>query len=176
MKSWLQNLLIVIALALCVVIALQGHQQSQRLKDLQTRQNTIDSQEEQIRDLNGVVKSRNEEIQRLEGIKATLTELVKSNRTEITRLRQDLDKADAEIARQLKQVGDFKAALEQANESIKQQNETIKQQNEQLVKLAAERNEFVEKYNKLAVEFNDLVKKWNDQQQLLAGTNAPAKK
>ena len=176
MKSLLQNLLIFFSLSLCVVIAIQGHHQAERLKHLQAQQDSIYQKDERIRDLDGVVKSRNEEIQRLEGIKATLTEMVKSNRAEIARLRQDLDKADTEIARNIKQIGDYKAALEQANENIKLQNENLKQQNEQLTKLAAERNEFVEKYNKLAVDFNDLVKKWNDQQSALSGTNAPGKK
>ena len=176
MKSLLKNLLIVFSLSLCVVIAIQGHQQAKRLRKMQTQQDAIFQKDEHIRDLDGVVKSRNEEIQRLEGIKNQLTEMVKSNRVEITRQRQDLDKADAEITRNTRQLAEYKSALEQANESIKQQNENIKQLNEQLVKLAAERNEFVEKYNKLAEDFNDLVKKWNEQQSALSGTNAPAKK
>jgi len=175
MKSFLQNLLIVISLLLCVVIAFQGHNQARRLKELQDKQDTIYQQTERIRDLDGVVKSRNEEIQRLESIKATLTDMVKSNRVEITRLREDLDKADTEIARNIKQIADYKGALEQANENIKEQNASIKEQNEQMAKLAEERNEFVTKYNKLAADFNDLVNKWNAQQATLA-TNAPAKK
>jgi chromosome segregation ATPase len=177
MKNILQNLLIFLALCLCVLIAFQWHREAKLRQEIQQLTDTAHSKREGIQSLEGMLKRSEEEVRRLDGLKFELAEAVKSNRTQIAQLAKDLAKSDAEIEKGQGKIEDYKAALQQANESINKQNEDIKKQNEELRKLAEERNESVLKYNKMVTEFNDLAKKWNDlQQQLSTHTNAPAKK
>ncbi|MEK7707962.1 MAG: hypothetical protein AAB380_08205 [Verrucomicrobiota bacterium] len=175
MKNSLQNLLILLALCLCVLCAYQWHVQAGLRDDIQKLNDTVHDKLENIQSMEGTLKRSEEEVKRLDTLKFELTETVKSNQTQIAQLAKDLAKSDAEVEKGLRKIDDFKAALQQANESIKKQNEDIKKQNEEVKKLAEERNDSVTKYNKVVAEFNDLAKKWNELQQQLS-TNAPAKK
>lgn len=175
MKNILQNLLVLLALCLCALIAFQWHRETKLRQEVQKLNDTVHDKLENIQSMEGTLKRSEEEVRRLDGLKVELTEAVKSNRMQIAQLAKDLAKSDAEVEKGLRKIEDFKAALEQANESIKKQNEDIKKQNEEVKKLAEERNDSVTKYNKVVAEFNDLAKKWNELQQQLS-TNAPAKK
>jgi len=168
----------VFSLGLCGLITFQWVREVQLRHNIQGLTDEVQNKKETIQNLTGVIKRGDDEIGRLEGLKKDLTETVKTNRLEIARLEKELDKAQAETERQIKQVDVYKDALAKANESIQRQNETITQQNGEMRKLADERNAVVVKLNKTVEEFNDLVKKWNEQQSSLAAaaTNAPAKK
>jgi chromosome segregation ATPase len=178
MKSFLQNLLIFFALALCALIAYQWVRETDLRKNLQARTDEIHDKSETIQNLQGNVKRDEAEIQRLDGLKTQLTQTVKSNDVRIAGLGKDLDKATNALDHAEKQVGVYKDAVERANDSIKTQNETIKSQNDEMKKMAEDRNVLVQKYNKMAADYNDLAKKWNEQQEMLAkqATNNPAKK
>ena len=166
------------ALGLCGLITFQWVREVRLRHNIQGLTDEVQNKKEAIQNLTGVIKRSDDEIARLEGLKKDLTETVKSNRLEIAGLERELDKAQAETERQMKQVDIYKDALTKANDNIKRQNETITQQNEEMKKLADERNNVVLKLNKTVEEFNDLVKKWNEQQTALAAaaTNAPARK
>lgn len=175
MKNSLQNLLIFLALCLCGLVAFQWHREAKLRQELQKFSDSVHDKLESIQSLQGTLKRSEEEVKRLDGLKVELTEMVKSNRTQIAQFIKDLAKSDAEAEKGLRRVEEFKTALQQANDSIKKQNEDIKKQNEEVKKLVEERNDAVTKYNKVVAEFNDLAKKWNELQQQLS-TNAPAKK
>jgi chromosome segregation ATPase len=173
MKNFLQNLLILLALCLCALIAFQWDRETKLQQDKQRLTDTIHDKLEAIQSLQGQLKRTEDEVKRLDKLKNELTEMGKSNRVEIVELKRDLEKANADIERNAKQIDVYRTALDKANESIKKQNEDIKTQNEEMKKLADERNETVVKFNKVVEEFNDLAKKWNDQQSSLSATNAP---
>lgn len=175
MKNILQILLIFLALCLCALIAFQWHREAKLRQEIQNLHDTVHDKLEGIQSLEGTLKRSEEEVKRLDNLKLGLTETVKSNRVQIAQLAKDLEKSGVEVENGLRKIEEYKAALQQANESILKQNEDIKKQNEEVKKLAEERNESVIKYNKVVTEFNDLAKKWNDMQQQLS-TNAPAKK
>ncbi len=178
MKNFLQNLLIVFALALCGLIAFQWVRETDLRKNVQKLNDNIHDHLEKIQALDVNIKRDEAEIQRLDGLKNQLTQTVKSNVAQISLLTRDLEKATNETNRLNGQVAAYKAALETANDSIKKQNEDIKKQNEDMAKLAEDRNEVVKKFNALATNYTDLATKWNKQQEDLAkaATNAPAKK
>ncbi len=185
MKNPLQLLLMFLAFCLCVLVAFQWHRETRLRQEVQTLTNTVQNKLEIIQNQQAAQKHADEEIKRLDGLKIELTELVKSNRTEIARLMKDQEKSDQEIERGLKQVEVYKGALQKANDSIKiqndsvkTQNESIKTQNDNLKKLAEEHSELVAKYNKVVADFNDLAKKWNDAQAAVAAAAAspPTKK
>jgi chromosome segregation ATPase len=176
MKSFLQNLLIFFALALCGLIAYQWVRETGLRRDLQGLTDSVQNEKQKGQDLGVAIKRDEAEIQRLDGIKNQLSQTIKSNDVRITSLARDLDKSTLENERSQKQVEAYKTALETANDSIKKQNEDIKHQNEEMTKLAEERNEITKKFNKIASEYNELASRWNKQQEELAkaATNTPA--
>src|SRR6185436_7082348 len=178
MKKILSNLLIFFSLALCALIAFQWVREAHLRAKIQSLTDTVHDKSETIQNLEGQLKRSEAEVVRLDKLKTELTETVKSNRVEITRLMKEVEKEEKEIEKQSAQIENYKAALETANANIKKQNEDIKKQNEDLKKLVEERNETVAKFNKLAGEYNELVNKWNKQQEEIGkgGTNAPSKK
>ena len=175
MKNPLQNLLIFLALCLCALCVFQWHRETALREQIQKITNTSQDNLENIRSLQTALKTSDEEIKRLDGLKTELTAIVKSNQTHIATLMKAVEKSDQETEKERKQVEVYKTALQTANDAIKKQNEDVKKQNEELKTLAAERNDAVTKYNKVVHEFNDLAQKWNDA-QAAAATNAAPKK
>ena len=178
MKTFLQNLLIFFALALCALISFQWVRETKLRKDVQALTDQIQDKSQRIIDLDGNVKRDEQEIQRLDGLKNQLTQTVKTNEAMIDRLNRTLDHATNELDRAENQITIYKNAITTANDNLRKQNDEIKRQNEEMTKLLDERNEVVKKFNKMAADFNDLAAKWNKQQEDLAraATNAPAKK
>lgn len=178
MKNPLQNLLIFFSICLCALCLFQWHREAALREQSQKLTDKGQDQLEAIRGLQGGLKRADEDIKRLEGLKAELTETVTSNRTQIATLMKAVEKSDLEVENGLKQIEVYKSALQTANDAIKKQNEDVKKQNEELKTLAAERNDAVTKYNKVVQEFNELAQKWNDAQAAAAAaaTNAPPKK
>jgi chromosome segregation ATPase len=176
MKSLFTNLLIVVCLGLCALLAYQWSRGSNLRRQLLEESQNLGARSEEVRDLQAAGKRLETEVGRLEKSRTELLEVAKSNRTEIATLREQLARAAAELAQSTNQVELFKKSLDAANDNIKRQNEAVTRQNTDLKKLAEERNEVVAKFNKVAGEFNELVKKWNAQQAELkkpGGTPAP---
>jgi chromosome segregation ATPase len=178
MKTFLQNLLIFFALALCALVAYQWVVETRLRVDVQKLTDTVHDKMENIQNLNSTVKLHENEIQRLDGIKNMLTQTVKSNDVQIAGLFKDLEKATNQLEHAERQMAAYKDALDRANESIKTQNDEVKKQNEEMAKLVEDRNEVVKKFNKMAADYNDLASKWNKQQEeiMKEATNKPAKK
>jgi len=175
-KNFLQNLLIFFAVCLCALVAFQWVRETHLRANVQTLTDTVHDKTETILNLQATVRRDEDEIKRLDGLKNQLTQTVKSNEVQIANLTRDLNKANAELERDQRQIEVYKDAIEKANDNIVRQNETIKDQNEQMKKLGEERNEAVVKLNKVVGDFNELAKKWNTMQEALAKTNAPPAK
>jgi chromosome segregation ATPase len=176
MKAFLQNLLIFFALALCALVSFQWVRETDLRRDVQGLTDNVQTEKQKVIDLQGVVRSNEREIQRLDGLRLQMTQTIKTNEAQITTLIKDLDKNTIELERARNQIDLYKDAIEKANENIKRQNDDIRRQNEEMVKMAEERNDIVQKYNKMAADFNDLAARWNKQQEDLAraATNNPA--
>src|SRR5689334_10064947 len=145
MKSFLQNLLIFFALALCGLMAYQWVRETALNKQVQSLTDTVHEKSEAIQNLQGNIKRDEAEIQRLDGLKTQLTQTVKTNEARIAELGKDLEKTTNALDHAEKQIAVYKDAVERANESIKNQNETIKSQNDEMKKMAEERNGLVQK-------------------------------
>jgi chromosome segregation ATPase len=178
MKVFLQNLLILFALSLCALITFQWVRETDLRRNVQKLTDTVHDKLEAIQNLQSAVQRDEKEIQRLDGLKTELTQLVKSNAVEILGLYKDLEKGTNELERVRSQLDGYKDAMKRANENLQKQNEDIKRQNEEMAKLAEDRNDVVKKLNKMAADYNDLAAKWNKQQEdlLKASTNSPAPK
>jgi chromosome segregation ATPase len=178
MKSFLQNLLIFLALCLCGVMVIQWVRETHLHKKVQDLYDDLHSKAESIQNLQATVRRDETEIQRLDALKNELTDTLKSNKLEISSLAKDLEKATNEAEKNQRQAEVYKEALDKANENLLKQNEDIKRQNEDMKRLIAERAETISNFNKMASDYNTLASNWNKLQEDLAraATNTPAKK
>lgn len=173
MKTLLQNALIIFALALCGLVAFQWHRETRLRQEIQSLNDTLHSKLEVLQNQQGILKQNDEEIKRLDALKQELTGMVKSNRLEIAKLSDDLERSEGAGQQGRETLQKYKTALEEANARITKQNEAVSKQNENLKKLAADHAAMAAKYNQLVTEFNELARKWNEAQA--GATNASPK-
>jgi len=165
MQKILSNLLIVFALSLCALCAVQWVRESGLRSEIADLQRTVYLKLDAIQNLELALKQTKEEVARLDNLRVELSGIIKTNKEEIQSLTKYSEKLEKEIEAQKAQIGVYKEALDKANENIKRQNQDIKRQNEELKQLAADRNATVEKYNKLVEQYNDLVKQYEKLQE-----------
>ena len=179
MKNFQQNLLILLALALCGLCAWQWYVQTLLHSEGTELQNTIFKQATEIEDYTNSIKNMNSEIA---GLSTRINELKQASMTndqadsrqkrEILRLRSSGGAMSNEIVQYKDMVDKFAAKLKEASDGITKQNDAIKE-------LAAERDNAIRKYNDsvkdrnaLAEKYNNLVERFNKLQGA-GGTGAP---
>ena len=167
MKNFLQNLLVLFALALCVLVAIQWNRETKLRQDIQQLTGNLHEQQVTLQGLQGTLKAAEAEVVRLDGLKKQIDAATQTRLAKMARLEEDQQKSRAEIERLTQQGVVYKAALATANANITTQNEAMK-------KLTGDHNEVVAKFNQLASDYNDLAAKWNTlQTQLGRDANTP---
>lgn len=156
MKNLLQYLLIIFALALCALVAIQWQREARLQRQLQPLTEELQKQRNTATALSNSVTRANAEILRLNTLTNQLAESLKSSQAEIDQL-----KSEPRTATNPEEVEAYKKALETANARIAKQNEEMQ-------KLASDHNTAALQFNKLTEDYNELVKKWNAQQELLS--------
>jgi chromosome segregation ATPase len=175
MKPFQQNLLIVLALALCGLCAFQWHEQT--------------AQRNEITSLNGIVSDKNVTIRDSTNTVATLSHQLDQLDAEITDLKAAMATNDQRVAAQKKeitqlqfahendtnQIAQYQAAVDALEAKLKDAYAGIERQNQTVTNLVAQRDDFVTKYNDEVKARNDVVSKYNDLvnqiQKQQAGTN-----
>jgi len=161
MKNFLQNLLILFALCLCGLIAFQWVRETDLRRRVQALTDSVHDKLEAIQKLQATIHSDQVEIQRLDGLKNQLTDMVKSNQLDIARLTKDLDKVTTENDKNLKQLEIYKDALQKANNNVLAANERIKQQSDEIKILAQQHTLLVTNLNEITSSINEVAKRWS---------------
>jgi chromosome segregation ATPase len=162
MKNFQQNLLVVLALALCGLCAWQWYEQT--------------VQRDEITTLNGIVYQKNADIQndtnsiatlnhQVEQMDARMTEskaaaatdelLVAEQKRRISKLEFNNLNLTNEVVQYQQAVATLSAKLKDAYADLGKQNETI-------TNLVAQRDEIVKKFNDEVKDRNEVVAKYND--------------
>jgi chromosome segregation ATPase len=162
MKNFQQNLLIVLALALCGLCAFQWHEQTVQRNEITTLNGTMYEKNVVLRDATNSIAILNHQIEQMdariaefEAAAATNGQLVAEQRAEITQLRFMGENLTNQIAQ-------YKAAVDTLESKLKDAYSGIEQQNGAITNLVAQRDDFVKKYNDEVKERNDVVAKYND--------------
>lgn len=162
MKNFQQNLLILLAIALCGLCVWQWYAETvQRttIGDLNQmvfdRNSAIENYTNSIASLNSQVDEMDGRIAALKITMATNEQMVISQKAQIGQLQFDNANFTNEIAQYKSAVDTLESRLKDADDGIDRQNETISN-------LVSQRNDLVEKYNELATNRNDIVAKYNE--------------
>ena len=174
MKNFQQNLLIVLALALCGLCALQWYEQ------------TI--QRDEIGTLNGIVYQKNADIQndtnsiavlnhQIEQMDARITEIksaAATNEQLVVSQKREISRLEFNNLNLTNEVNQYKQVVETLQSKLKDAYADIGKQNGTITNLVAQRDDFVKKFNDEVKDRNDIVAKYNDLvkqvQQLQSGS------
>jgi chromosome segregation ATPase len=162
MKNFQQNLLIVLALALCGLCAYQWRVQTIQRGEITTMNGMIYEKNVAIQDATNSIVVLNHQIEQMDAriteIKAAAAvdgQLVVSQKAEISQLQFANENFTNEIAQYKTAVDTLESKLKNAYAGIEKQNETI-------TNLLAQRDDFVKKYNDEVKDRNDVVTKYNE--------------
>jgi len=162
MRSFQQNLLVTLALALCGLCAWQWYRETGQRNAIEILNQRLYEKSVAIRDATNSIATLNHQISQMD---IEMTELRAQARTnqetladqlrEIGRLRFQGDALTNEVA-------EYKTAVENLNNKLKEAYAGIQKQNLAVQELVTQRDEFVTKYNDSVKERNDIVAKYND--------------
>jgi len=161
----LPNLLLVLALGLCGLCAYQWMREGRVYAALGSVNDELYKKREAIQGLEQTVKRNQSDMARLEGIRAELNQTIRTNTARIAELGNYVEKLENETDSQRATIGNYKEALDTANERIQKQNEDIQKQNDAIKVLAQQRDEKVAELNRLVGEYNTLVTNFNKLQE-----------
>jgi chromosome segregation ATPase len=162
MKNFQQNLLILIALALCSLCAWQWYEQ------------TI--QRDVIATLNGIVYQKNADIQNDTNSVALLNQQVEQMDTRLTEIKagaarneqlvveqkRELSKLEFNTLNLTNEITQYKQAVDELSAKLKDAYSDLGKQNETITNLVAQRDDFVAKFNDEVKDRNEVVAKYND--------------
>jgi chromosome segregation ATPase len=162
MKNFQVNLLIFLALALCVLCAFQWYAQTIQRNEITTLNGIIYQKNITIRDTTNSIAVLSHQVEqvdtRLTSIKAnsaTNEQLLTSQKAEIARLQFSNLNLTNEITQ-------YRIAADTLESKLKDAFAGLEKQNEALTNLVAQRDELVKKYNDEVKDRNDIVAKYND--------------
>ena len=162
MKDFQQNLLIVLALALCGLCVFQWHEQTLQRNEITIlnglvydRNVSIQEATNSIAMLNHQIEQMDATIGQIKAAAATNEQLTAAQRVQITQLQFERGNLTNVVAQ-------YKTATETLEAKLKDAYGDIRQQNMALTNLVAERDEFVKKYNDSVKDRNEVVGKYND--------------
>jgi chromosome segregation ATPase len=186
MKSFQQNLLIVLALALCALCVWQWHFQTVQRGWLADRNQQIADRDSKIEGYTNSLEKMSDQITRMDqtiaGLNSNLDQALKTNGEFIIQLKRQVaglgasnDTLLSDIAQYTNAVATLQSNLDIAYAGIKKQNAVVEE-------LATNRDYYVQKYTNTVNLYNDLVGKYtnaldriNQLQAAAAATNAPRK-
>jgi chromosome segregation ATPase len=162
MKNFQQNLLIILALALCGLCAWQWYEQTGQRTEIQTlnrmvydRDAAIQGYTNSIATLNHQLNQMDRRLTEMKAVAATNEQLILSQKAEIAQLQFANEIATNEIAQ-------YKAGVDALEAKLKEAFAGIDKQNVAISNLVAQRNDLVQKYNDEVKDRNNVVAKYND--------------
>ena len=162
MKNLQQNLLIILALALCGLCVYQWRVQTIQRNEITAQNGMIYDRDVAIQGATNSIATMNHQIEQMDmqitAIKAAAVaneQLVVSQKAELTELRFANENLTNDVAQYQAAVNTLEAKLKDAYADIEKQNEVV-------TNLVAQRDEFVTKYNDSVKARNDVVAKYND--------------
>jgi TolA-binding protein len=162
MKSFQQNLLIVLALSLCALCAYQWYGQTLQRKEMSSLNQLLFDKSAAIQSYTNSIKTMDRQIAQMDERITELKEMAKTNDQLVLSQKRDLSRLQAINAGLTNQITDYKNAVEMLQTKLKDAYEGIKKQNDAMKELAAQRDEFIKKFNDAVKDRNDVVNKYNE--------------
>ncbi len=162
MKNFQQNLLIVLALALCCLCAYQWYGQTLQRNEMQGLNQLIYEKSAAIQGYTNSIKTMDRQIAEMDGRIIELKGTVKTNDQLMLSQKREFNKLEATAEGLTNEITQYKQVVETLNAKLKEAYEGVKKQNEAIKELVAQRDQIVQKLNDSVKDRNDVVSKYNE--------------
>lgn len=161
MRNFLQNLLILFALLLCALVAVQWVRETSLRGVIQALTNSVQIKSEELMKAQATAHRHEEEIQRLDGLRAQLSAMVATNKDEVARLAKTLEKKTRELDHATEQMGVYTDALARDHENLVKQNGIISMLTNEVALLVDAHNLAITNLDLATGRISELAGKWS---------------
>jgi chromosome segregation ATPase len=162
MKSFQQNLLMVVALGLCGLCVYQWYGQTFQRRQIEKLNQIVHEKSVAIQSYTNSIVTMDHQIAGMDARITELKETVKTNEQVVLAQRRELGRLQATSEGLTNEVAEYKKAVDTLEAKLKEAYAGINKQNESLKELVAQRDDFVKKYNDSVKDRNDIVAKYNE--------------
>ncbi|MGD0615244.1 MAG: hypothetical protein ABSA69_07380 [Verrucomicrobiota bacterium] len=162
MKNFHQNLLILLASALCVLCVYQWHGQTRQRTQIESLNQLVYEKSLAIRDDTNSLALLNHQVAQMDARITELKGTVETHEQFVAVQRRAINSLQAAGEALTNRIVEYQNAVDSLEAKLKEAYAGIGKQNESLAELVAQRDEFVRKYNDSVKERNEIVAKYND--------------
>jgi chromosome segregation ATPase len=162
MKNFQQNLLIIFALALCLLCAAQWYRETGQRKTIESVNVLLSQKVAAIQDYTNRIRLLDTQVAQMDGHISELNTTIKTNDQLIVTQKRELNRLETENESLTNQIIEYKRTVTAYQVKLKEVADGVQKQNEALKELAAQRDEFVGKLNDSIKERNTIVEKYNE--------------
>jgi chromosome segregation ATPase len=161
MKNFHQNLLIILALALCGLCVWQWYGQTVQRNQIDSLNQLLAQKLAAIQSYTNSIKTMDDQIAQMDARITQLKGTIKTNDDLILSQKRTMNQQDAENQSLTNQVSQYKLAVDTLQGKLKEAYDGVQKQNDAIKELVAQRDEFVQKLNDSVKERNAIVDKYN---------------
>ena len=162
MKRLQQNLLILVALSLCVLCVYQWYGQTLQRNDIQGLEQTVYAKSAAIQAYTHSIQTMDHQIAQMDARIAQFKAEAKTNADLVITQRREINRLQAAADGLTNQIAEYRSAVESLQGKLKEAYAGIQKQNEAMKELVVQRDDFVKRLNDSVKEQNEIVNKYND--------------
>jgi chromosome segregation ATPase len=162
MKNFQQNLLIVLALGLCVLCAFQWYRQTLEHGQTASLAMLVHDKDAAIQDYTNSIATLNHQVDQMDARLTELKDIVKTNDQTLLSQKRDISRLQFMGSVLTNQITEYTNAVQTLEGRLKDAYDGIKKQNDAIQMLTTQRDEFVQKFNDSVKDRNDIVGKYNE--------------
>ena len=162
MKNFQQNLLIILALALCGLCVYQWYGQTLQRNQIQKLNQMAYEQAAAIQGYTNSIADMDRQIAQMDARIAAFKETVRTNEQVISSQKREIQRLETANEGYTNQISEYKKAVDSLEARLKEAYAGIQKQNDAMKELVAQRDELVKKFNDSVKDRNDVVNKYND--------------
>jgi chromosome segregation ATPase len=162
MKNFQQNLLILLALALCGLCCWQWYWQTLQRKEMESVTQLLNQKVAAIQDYTNSIHTMDGQIAQMDARLTEFKATIKTNNEVILQQKRELNNLEATNNALTLKIEAYKEGVDKLEQKLKEAYDGIQKQNDAIKTLTAQRDEFVQKLNTSVKDRNDVVNKYND--------------
>jgi chromosome segregation ATPase len=178
MKNFQQNLIIILALALCGLCTYQWYEQTIQREEITTLNGMVYDKNVAFQDATNSIATLNHQVAQMDARLTEVKTAAAANEQLVVSQKAELIKLQFADENLTNEIGQYKTAVDTLTAKLKDSYAGIEQQNETITNLVSQRDDLVKKFNDEVKDRNDVVAKYNDlvkqmQTQQSGGTTKP---
>ena len=162
MKTFQQNLLIVLALALCGLCSWQWYEQTIQRDEIGTLNEIVYQKNADVQNDTNSIAVLNHQVQQMDDRINEIKAAVATNEQLVVEQKREISKLEFNSLNLTNEITQYRQAVETLQSKLKDAYADIGKQNETITNLVAQRDHFVEKFNDSVKDRNEVVAKYNE--------------